>query len=249
MRLEAVEDRMPSALGEMRGDARELQRCAQKLFPKRTGVAGVVAGASIRRFLPERLEGLSVVNESRRFNRAVAQRIGTRESLLHHERERVALLKGEEIDVPLKDIDELLYELRSLSCRPQRVVERGVDARGHDGVDLLLHCLAMLYLKSAGRSQRLDLAPARHFHLHTVDVAGCGVMEADEMSRSQPVEIDDSRQLSRQLRGLAAIDSAFHENGIERVAFFQRQQDRVFGKRDRARCREVNVTELWSEGV
>src|SRR3954470_6075867 len=75
MRPEAVKDRMEAAAGEMRCDARELQRCAEELFAQRRSGTRVVARMTVRHLMAIRLEGRTFVREACGENRAVADEI------------------------------------------------------------------------------------------------------------------------------------------------------------------------------
>src|SRR5207237_9520430 len=121
--------RWRGAMREVVGGAREFQRRPDELFTQRAGGSGVVSGAAVRPLLPERFEGLSAVREARRQDGTVAHGVVAGEFFLHYETERVSLLQGEEIDVPLKHVDQLLRELWPFARRAQRFVKRAVDVR------------------------------------------------------------------------------------------------------------------------
>src|ERR1051325_3803076 len=115
--------------------------------------------------MPERLERLSFVRKPRRGDRSVADRIGAGELLVDHDAERVALLQGEEVDVPLEDVYELLDERRTLARAAHGVVERGVDVRGDYRVDATELGGAAGDVEARRRAHRVDLAPAGDLHL------------------------------------------------------------------------------------
>src|SRR5213593_405788 len=190
MGLEAVQDGMVAALGELRGDARELQGSAEELLAQRAAAAAVVPSAAIRPFLTESLEGLSAMGEARGQNGAVADRIRSAEALLHHQAERVAALQRKEIDVPLENVDDLLRELWTLAGHDERVIERTVDAGGNDAFDFADRCRLRHDQESCFVAHGVQLAPAGDLHLHAIDATARFVMKADEIARLQTPQVE-----------------------------------------------------------
>src|SRR5690242_8922697 len=103
MRTEVVEQRVVAALREAGGDAGELQRRAEELLAERCPAARVVDGAAVGRLVTERLVQVAVVEETGGGDGPVADEVISCVALFHDEREGVALLEREEVDVPLED--------------------------------------------------------------------------------------------------------------------------------------------------
>src|ERR1051326_622403 len=245
MRPEGVQDGMETALREMRGDVRVLQRRAKELLAQRRAVAGVVAGAAVRRLLAEGLVRRAAVREARGDDGAVAEEVAAAEALADDDAERVVALQREEVDVPLENVDELLNELRSLARESQRFVQRRVDARGDRGLDFLhLHLLLADVEAAVAVADRVELAPADDLHLHAVDLAVDVVVEADDVAVAKAAEVDGFAELAVQHGALAATETAGDEDGVERVALFEGEEDGVLRQDVGRGRREVFVAEV-----
>ena len=85
--------------------------------------------------------------------------------------------------------------------------------------------------KPVAVADRVDLAPAVHLHLDAVDTARGVVVEAEEVAGAEAAEVDGLAELVVERRGVGAAEAAGGEDGVERVAFFEREDDGVLGKR------------------
>src|ERR1043165_6695755 len=231
VRSEGLQDRMKAALREVRRDAGELQRRAEELLAQRAAVARVVAGAAVRRFLAVGLVSLAAVREARGDDGAVAEEAAAAEALADDEAERVAATQGEEVDVPLEDVDELLDELRPFAGESQRLVQRGVDLRGDGGLDFLHLHFAVRDIEAARViAHGVELAPADDLHLYAVDRAVGSVMKTDDVAGAEAAEVDGLAELAIQHAALGAREAAGDEDGVEGVALFEGEEDGVLRK-------------------
>ena len=74
-------------------------------------------------------------------------------------------------------------------------------------------------------------------------------MEAEQMSGSKALQVEDIGQLLRELRAFIAIEAAFHEDRSERVALFQRQHDGMLRQRQGRRSGQIGIAERRGHGV
>src|SRR5258708_1297724 len=248
MRAEVVKDRVKAAVGERRGDAGEGERGAEELLAERCAVRGVVAGAPVRRLVAEGLEGLAVVREVRRQDGSVADVVGSGVFLPNHDAERIALRQSEEVDVPLEGIDELRDEVWLLAGAAHGLVERAVDPGGNRGANLMELCWSGSDLEAVRAADGVELAPAGHFHLHAVDLAGRVIVEAQEIAGTETAEVEGAAKLAIQEGAAGAIEPAGLEDAVERVVLFDGQQHGVLGQDGRAEPRGGEVVVPHSRG-
>src|SRR6185295_1582405 len=114
---------------------------------------------TVGHFVTVGLVGRSLVRESCGEYRPVTGEIATCEFFRDHETERITLLQGEKVDVPLEHVDDLLDELRAFARRAKRVVEGGLDGRGDRGLDLPLFGLVRDDVETIAVADRIDLSP------------------------------------------------------------------------------------------
>jgi hypothetical protein len=240
---------MKAAPGEARRHARESERRLEELLAQRRAGAGVVAGASVRHVVTEGLVGDVLAGEPGRLDRAVADQIAAGVLLRHDETERVAFAQAEKVDVPLEHVDELLHELRTFTRAADGLVQRAVDRRRDRRLDLADFRLRRRHVElAAGVAHRADVAPARHLHLHRIDVAARVVVEADQMARAEAPDVERLRQLARQQRAFRARETAGDEHAVERVVLFDGEDQRVLGESCAERLQQVVVADFgWEQ--
>jgi hypothetical protein len=76
----------------------------------------------------------------------------------------------------------------------------------------------------------VKLAPAVDFHLHAVDLAVHGVVEAEEIAGTEAAQVDAAAEFAVQQGALAAIEATAFQHAVERVVGLDGEEHRMFGE-------------------